>query len=103
MLRTGVRLAGMAVLTAALAATVGTALAPVSHADTLLIDGVRQARAAGVQRPSRGMSMDKVTARFGQPQSTRSAVGDPPITRWEYADFVVYFEYKHVIHSVQKH
>ena len=28
------------------------------------------------------------------------AVGNPPISRWEYPGFVVYFEHEHVIHSV---
>ena len=28
------------------------------------------------------------------------AVGKPPISRWEYPGFVVYFEHDHVIHSV---
>jgi len=27
-------------------------------------------------------------------------VGKPPISRWEYPGFVVYFEHEHVIHSV---
>ncbi|MGH8369439.1 MAG: hypothetical protein ACRESC_00525 [Gammaproteobacteria bacterium] len=26
----------------------------------------------------------------------------PPITRWEYPTFVVYFEYNHVVHAVAK-
>jgi hypothetical protein len=47
--------------------------------------------------------MDKVESVWGQPQSKQSAVGDPPISRWEYSDFIVYFEYQRVIHAVQKH
>jgi hypothetical protein len=27
-------------------------------------------------------------------------VGQPPITRWVFPTFVVYFEYQHVIHAV---
>jgi hypothetical protein len=27
-------------------------------------------------------------------------VGKPPISRWEYPGFIVYFESDHVIHSV---
>jgi len=53
-------------------------------------------------KPTRGMTQARVRANFGSPQSTRAAVGDPPITRWEYADFVVFFEYDHVIHAVSK-
>ena len=53
-------------------------------------------------KPTRGMSQDAVQASFGSPQSVRDAVGDPPITRWEYAEFVVFFEYDKVIHAVSK-
>ncbi|HEX7114997.1 MAG TPA: hypothetical protein VF193_07680 [Steroidobacter sp.] len=57
---------------------------------------------ATVNRPTRGMSMEKVEAQFGQPVKRIPAVGDPPITRWEYPDFVVYFEHHLVLHSVVK-
>ncbi len=53
-------------------------------------------------KPTRGMSQESVQANFGAPQSTVAAIGDPPISRWEYADFVVFFEHKLVIHSVTK-
>ena len=56
----------------------------------------------GVTTPPRGMTMDKVRAGYGQPVDQRAAVGDPPITRWEYDGFVVYFEYQYVLHSVVK-
>lgn len=69
--------------------------------DRLIIDNVNQADAAAGVRPNRGMSMDTVEARWGTPKTKRSAVGDPPITRWEYPTFVVYFEYRNVIHAVR--
>ena len=53
-------------------------------------------------KPTRGMSQESVQANFGAPQSTVAAVGDPPISRWEYAEFVVFFEHNLVIHSVTK-
>jgi hypothetical protein len=53
-------------------------------------------------KPTRGMTQAKVEADYGSPQNARPAVGDPPITRWEYADFVVFFEYDKVIHAVTK-
>ena len=53
-------------------------------------------------KPTRGMTEERVRANFGSPQSTTAAVGDPPISRWEYAEFVVFFEYDKVIHSVTK-
>lgn len=46
----------------------------------------------GVARPVRGMSMDAVLARFGEPTRRLPAVGEPPITRWIYERFTVYFE-----------
>lgn len=75
--------------------------APAS-ADTLLLDSVDQSRAADSAQPERGMTMQQVEARFGAPVQRRSAVGQPPITRWEYSGFVVYFESRHVIHAVRK-
>ena len=51
-------------------------------------------------RPSRGMTMDKVEAVYGRPSQRSSAVGEPPITRWDYPGFVVYFEHQYVIHAV---
>ncbi|MDH3645391.1 MAG: hypothetical protein OER80_01325 [Gammaproteobacteria bacterium] len=52
--------------------------------------------------PTRGMTMELVESTYGAPAGKRSPVGDPPITRWEYQQFIVYFEYKRVIHSVSK-
>lgn len=53
-------------------------------------------------KPTRGMTQDSVQANFGSPQSTTAAVGEPPISRWDYAEFVVFFEYDRVIHAVTK-
>ena len=55
-----------------------------------------------VEHPTRGMSMEKVEAKFGAPVNRIPAVGDPPITRWEYPGFIVYFEHNLVLHSVIK-
>jgi hypothetical protein len=77
--------------------------AAAAQADTLLLDGVEMNLQSAEARPSRGMTMERVEARFGAPNSRGAAVGDPPITRWEYADFIVYFEYQHVIHAAVRH
>ncbi len=53
-----------------------------------------------IDRPTAGMLEDQVLRIFGEPISRTSAVGEPPISRWIYADFVVFFEYDHVVHSV---
>jgi hypothetical protein len=84
-------------LIASLGAACGDALS-----DTLLIEGVEAAGPTASERPVRGSSMATVETRFGAPATRSSAVGKPPITRWEYADFVVFFEYDHVIHSVRR-
>lgn len=55
---------------------------------------------AAAGTPNRGMSMEKVEATFGAPVKRVLAVGQPPITRWEYPSFVVYFESNLVLHSV---
>lgn len=84
-------------LVAGLCSTGGTVLA-----DTLLIEGVDAAQATATERPARGSSMASVEARFGPPATRSSAVGQPPITRWDYTDFAVFFEYDHVVHSVRR-
>jgi len=53
-------------------------------------------------KPTRGMSMDKVRSLYGEPQKQHPAKGKPPITRWDYSQFSVYFESNSVIHSVLK-
>ncbi len=71
-----------------------------ANAQTLKMDG---ASAAGVDaRPTRGMSQTSVQSKFASPTAVRSPVGNPPISRWEYQDFVVYFEFDKVIHAVTK-
>jgi hypothetical protein len=78
------------------------ALFGAAKADTLLIDGVAMEAASRTERPARGLSMAQVEARFGAPSRTIAAVGEPPISRWEYPAFIVYFEYDHVIHAVPR-
>jgi len=46
------------------------------------------------------MKMDRVLAEFGEPNSRKGPVGDPPITVWDYGNFKVYFEYDTVLHTV---
>ena len=77
-----------------------TAATPAAIGDVLLIDGVEAAAQSASARPARGMTKDRVESRFGAPSAKGSPVGEPPITRWDYPSFVVYFEYDHVIHSV---
>ena len=74
------------------------AVAAPAVADELTMTRAPAADPAG--RPARGMSMDKVEATFGAPTKRVPAIGEPPIARWEYPGFVVYFENQIVIHSV---
>lgn len=56
---------------------------------------------AGAQDlPRNNLTMDQVRSRFGPPDEERPAVGQPPITRWIYADYSVYFEYDRVLTAV---
>lgn len=50
--------------------------------------------------PTRGQSMKSVLSQFGKPVQEAGPVGDPPITRWGYDQFIVFFEYDKVIRSV---
>jgi hypothetical protein len=60
-----------------------------------------QAEQARTDIPARGLSMNQVEQRFGAPASRIAAIGQPPIARWVYPSFVVYFEYNLVIHAVR--
>jgi hypothetical protein len=67
-------------------------------ADVLLIEEVRQSERMEV--PKNGLTQAEVRARFGDPAATHAPVGDPPITRWDYDGWSVYFEYDRVLFSV---
>ncbi len=75
----------------------------VSLGETVKIPVGQQSQQQQVVKPALGMSMDVVKAQFGSPVTQSPARGKPPITRWEYNQFVVYFESEIVIHSVTKH
>ena len=86
----------------ALLAAAAIALLSNAYAESLIIENIDISSAALSARPNRGMSMDTVASKWGEPEMRRAAVGDPPISRWEYPGFIVYFEYSHVIHTVAK-
>lgn len=59
--------------------------------------------AAGL--PIKGQTMSQVLSRYGQPQLRHKPAGGdtpkhPPITRWDYAGFSVFFEHTHVVDAV---
>jgi hypothetical protein len=81
--------------------------ATASHADTLLLDGIDMDKQTADSRPRPGMSMTAVESAYGAPAERRSPVGGevvqhPPITRWDYPSFSVYFEHDRVIHAVAR-
>lgn len=67
-------------------------------ADVLLIEEVRQAE--NMQLPVNGMNKEEVRTSFGDPADRHAPVGDPPITRWDYERWSVYFEYDLVLFTV---
>ena len=69
-------------------------------AETLVVDSQVQLRPVSRELPRRGVNMAAVEAQFGAPRARHAAVGQPPITRWDYEGFSVYFENTHVIHAV---
>jgi hypothetical protein len=87
----------------ALLATALAAAPAAVHADVLLVDRVQKEAVMPV--PPRGITMDQVLARYGEPAERVAPVGGnkpqhPPITRWVYGDFTVYFEHDKVIDTV---
>lgn len=74
--------------------------APVS-ADVLLIESIQSAPA--IATPRNGQTMSQVRQQFGEPAQELAAVGEPPISRWEYTGFSVFFENDLVLHSVIQH
>lgn len=78
-------------------------LSPTVVADVLTIPNLGDNSAKPVDDvtlPQRGMTMDEVSAQFGNPIQIKPPVGNPPITRWVYDKFTVHFEQNYVIHTV---
>lgn len=73
-------------------------VASLAQADTLLID--RREAGDAMPHPARGELMNVVESKFGPPLHRIGPVGQPPITRWVYEGFTVYFEHEHVISTV---
>ncbi|MCU7846030.1 MAG: hypothetical protein KZQ93_19520 [Candidatus Thiodiazotropha sp. (ex Monitilora ramsayi)] len=83
-----------------------TAFAQPAVADVLLIDAINQEpinSEEGLPRPTRGMTMNQVKQRYGNPDVEYPWVGHPPITRWDYSNYSVFFEHQYVLTSVVHH
>lgn len=88
----------------------GAALVLLLCAGTALAAGAPPAPTANPPYPTREMTMANVRQIYGQPQRALPAVPAtaggphrPPIIRWIYPDFTVYFERNLVIHTVVTH
>lgn len=58
-----------------------------------------------VARPAKGSPMATVLRKYGEPSARHAPVGggsrrQPPITRWDYPAFSVFFEHEHVVDAV---
>lgn len=91
--------ASAVVLATGVACIPGSALAqPIVVNDQVVV------RQASEPVPARGMTMSSVEKQFGEPAERHPTVGgapaQPPITRWDYHGFSVFFERDRVIHAV---
>ncbi|UTW45902.1 hypothetical protein KFE80_03055 [bacterium SCSIO 12696] len=74
-----------------------------ANADEVQIPVGQQApEKQSLEKPRNGETKQQVQDKFGEPQKQNGPVGDPPISSWEYADYVVYFEHNRVLHAVLK-
>jgi len=88
-------------LAAPVLALAGLAAAGLARADdTPAAPAPAATAAASATRPERGAHMEAVEKQYGAPTTRYPAVGQPPITRWDYPNMVVYFEGDRVIHTV---
>lgn len=92
-------------LVIALASSLALTSSIAAAGDTLLIERVQAEQATPL--PARGSSMAQVQAKFGAPEQKYPPVAgpnnrkhNPPITRWAYPNFNVYFENDHVVDAV---
>ena len=79
----------------------GLSLTSTIQADKLsvhLADKVQQQ----IDTPKNGQRMAQIEQNFGAPSEKKSPIGEPPISRWVYPSFIVYFENDIVLHTVIK-
>jgi hypothetical protein len=75
-------------------------LSSVAMADILKIEGGDAAVVIMDNRPNRGMNQLQVLELYGEPALRNAAVGQPPISSWDYNSFSVFFEGEYVLHTV---
>ena len=84
-------------LSACIGATFALASAAMAQEQTA---AAQSTAASAPTHPARGSTMETVKAKFGAPTQEAPAVGRPPITRWEYPGYTVFFENDKVLHTV---
>jgi hypothetical protein len=89
-----------AALAAALIGLLLGVSAGAARAETVADGDQVSVRESDIARPGRGMTMHAVESKFGAPQDRHGPVGQPPISRWDYHGFTVFFENDRVIHTV---
>ena len=78
----------------------GCAACGAASAETLVVNDQLTVPNSSVATPKRGSTMTEVEKHFGAPVEKHATVGQPPITRWDYNGFSVFFEHDRVIHAV---
>jgi len=68
--------------------------------EPMMIPLIEKDMSADFFMPVRGDNKSSVESEFGPPFNMHKAKGKPPISRWDYEKFTVYFESGIVIHSV---
>jgi len=90
-----------AIIALSLVVGTGISLEQSAKADEVKVPVAKQG--ANIQVPKHGVTKSQVEKKFGTPNNVSGPVGEPPITKWVYSGYTVYFEYDHVIHSVVHH
>ncbi|MCV6604965.1 MAG: hypothetical protein OIF34_06650 [Porticoccaceae bacterium] len=75
---------------------------PVAADEVRIPVGQQGAEKQAMEKPRNGQTKEQVQDKFGEPLKQNGPVGDPPISSWEYSDYVVYFEHNRVLHAVLK-
>ncbi len=71
-----------------------------TQSQSIIIPLSEKVMSQDIDMPWRGLSKKSVREQYGPPINMHTATGTPPISRWDYKQFTVYFESETVIHSV---
>ena len=77
----------------------GLSLSGAAKADKIAVH-LSERENSQIEAPKNGQSMAEIQEIYGAPVQKVAPVGEPPISRWVYPSFTVYFEDDLVLHSV---